>query len=215
MPVLLFLFGQLAVQLLRDDVLDAVQVRGCGISVEQGALREVFIHLMAEVVRLHLVRRVVLDGVKAHQVDVELFRRRIGLNDGCTRFQGACGSRFLRSGRGGGVDRLFGGCGGTAGKQQHKKQRSHRYLSLVIGCVRSALIWVFKRRPITAVAGNARAERAAALAALAGLSNKPAELFSRTRSARAPFNPSARHAPGRCRPRPARETLRWARKPAG
>src|SRR5690606_38168361 len=59
-PVPALVLRQRLVHGLRDDVLDAGQVRLGAVAVEQRALGEALVDLAAEVVRLHLVQRMVL-----------------------------------------------------------------------------------------------------------------------------------------------------------
>src|SRR5690606_37799467 len=97
-----------------------------GVAVEQRALREDLVDLVAEVVRLHLVLRVVLHRVEADQVDVELRQRAVVLQSLGTGLEhvGARGS--VGAGRvDGSIDGFPAGTGGKreqgSGKQQDRK----------------------------------------------------------------------------------------------
>ena len=95
--MLLFLFGQLAVQLLRDDVLDAVQVGIAPVAVEQRALRELLVDLPAVVVGLHLPGHVAAVEVESVKVRVERFDRGAVLERCSARIQRPRLDRLLRA----------------------------------------------------------------------------------------------------------------------
>src|SRR5690606_10632600 len=112
-PKAALLRRQLLEQPLGDDVFHAGQVRFGGVAVEQRALREVLVDLVAEVVRLHLVLRVVLHRVEADQVDVELRHRAVVLQRLGAGFEhvgprGLVGTGWMD----GGIDGLAAGTGG-------------------------------------------------------------------------------------------------------
>jgi len=80
MPVRLLCRRKRGIQLLRDDVLDACHPRiGC-VAIEQHALREVFVHLIAIVMGLDLHRRIVFRRMEAVEIERDLLNRRLGLH---------------------------------------------------------------------------------------------------------------------------------------
>jgi hypothetical protein len=92
MPVLPLEAGQRFEELLGDDVLDAVEVCVLAIPVEEDALCEVLVYLAAEVVRLHLVRRVLFHRMEAGDIHIHRLQRLRSLQE--------LGSRFERFGFG-------------------------------------------------------------------------------------------------------------------
>ena len=73
-PVRFLIRRKGVVEVGRDDVFDTRQPRRCGIAVEEGALREVFVHLVAVVMGLHLHRRVVFGRID-HLAEASTSRR--------------------------------------------------------------------------------------------------------------------------------------------
>jgi len=89
MPVRLLFSGKGAIQLLRNDVLDPHHPGlGC-ITVEQHALSEVFVDLVAVVVGFHLHFRVVFCGVETVKIQRDLFDGRLRLHEVGAGFEGS------------------------------------------------------------------------------------------------------------------------------
>jgi hypothetical protein len=91
MPELAFVFRQSFKQIFRNDVFDAVQASVLAVAVEEHALRKVFVHLVAEVVGLHLMLRILLHRMEADQVDIHRCERRVALQQAGAQFQRARG----------------------------------------------------------------------------------------------------------------------------
>src|SRR4051812_6100416 len=79
MPILALLGRKLLEQAFGNDVFDTVEVGVRCVAVEQGALCEILVHLMAEMMRFHLVARVILHRMESDKVDIHPSQRRIAL----------------------------------------------------------------------------------------------------------------------------------------
>jgi hypothetical protein len=86
-PVLLLRPGKSLEQPLGDNVLDAVQVRFGRVAVEERALSEVFVDLLAKVMCLHLVQGISFHRMEADEIYVQSIGRRTVLQGGRARLQ--------------------------------------------------------------------------------------------------------------------------------
>jgi hypothetical protein len=81
MPVLPFFLRQRLEQTLRYYVLNAVEVCLPSITVEQDTLGKILVHLFAEMVRFHLMTRIMFHRVEADQIDIQWIQRGILLQN--------------------------------------------------------------------------------------------------------------------------------------
>jgi hypothetical protein len=131
-PITLLFAGQLVIQGLGNDELYANEIRILGVAIEYDTLEEVFVYLLAVVVRFHLHVGHLFGAVEADHVDVEFFQRRrflqqLGPGFKDRQLQGLFTSRWPQ------LDLAF----------LHHRTNSFPVLSLALvhGCVPATATW--------------------------------------------------------------------------